>query len=335
MWTNQHLRPYSSVLDQLGYLVKAPYFSVTDEVLQDFRSFVIKKQMPWGELEEKEKEKVGKPLCCFWAPASVNSIVVQGTKSTKKEEKKGRKREERKEKSSLKGADCCSLHPAACAKGQYWPSDTEQGLRSNVIYCETLKDVRESRRGPLPASQEKAHKDVREIVLIHACLAAKSCELGWDDGERRMKAGRWVRGFSIWGGMWWVGVGLGGEGRVVCGVCVGGGCLGGADKRKAKAWEGSEGEKRGETGGLRDVSGWQWRPLKLCRSLGTSEPCSAPSSPPHTRRHTHTHTPTPTWGKPPGVSATCFPWALTRGPLTLLGGDVVRPRFADSLAKTK
>lgn len=76
--------------------------------------------------------------------------------------------------------------------------------------------------------------------------------------------------------------------------------------------EGSGGEERGETGGVRGVSGWQRRPLKLCRSLGTSEPCSTPllllySSPSPSM-----------WGKPPGATEMRFPWALTCGPLTLL-----------------
>lgn len=61
MQTNKHLRPYSSVLGQLGYPASAPYFSVMDGVLQDFRSFVLKKQMSRKELEEKEK-KGGKNL---------------------------------------------------------------------------------------------------------------------------------------------------------------------------------------------------------------------------------------------------------------------------------
>lgn len=88
------------------------------------------------------------------------------------------------------------------------------------------------------------------------------------------------------------------------------------DKRKAKSLEvvleGSEGEERGQTGGVRRGSGWQWRLLKLCRSLGTSEPCS--TLPPLLFSG-----PSPSmWGKPPVVLAICFPWALTCGPLTLL-----------------
>lgn len=76
--------------------------------------------------------------------------------------------------------------------------------------------------------------------------------------------------------------------------------------------KGSEGEERGATGGVRGDSGWQRRLLKLHRSLGTSEPCSTP--PPLLLS-----SPSPSmWGKPPGVSALRFPWALTCGPLTLL-----------------
>lgn len=57
MLTNKHLRPYLSVPEQLGYPVQPPYFSVMDGVLQDFRSFVLNKQM--AELEEREKKGRG------------------------------------------------------------------------------------------------------------------------------------------------------------------------------------------------------------------------------------------------------------------------------------
>lgn len=89
------------------------------------------------------------------------------------------------------------------------------------------------------------------------------------------------------------------------------------ERRKHEWWVcvcggGSGGEERGETGGVRGVSGWQRRPLKLCRSLGTSEPCSTPPLLLYS-------SPSPSmWGKSPGVTAMRFPWALTCGPLTLL-----------------